>query len=159
MSGSYAKAVITCAGTGFVIGLPVSAVLNHFLPTDGFSLERGVLLLLITMIVTVIVSIPAIGRLADKINAQEVARSRAIPLMGTVVSVEQTSTSKLGEWIYITVTLDVSLPGGKQQVKADGWRIKAIDAPRLQAEQAVPVKIDPQHLQFVFPDCAWIEMV
>ena len=79
--------------------------------------------------------------------------------MGTVVSVEQTSTSKLGEWIYITVTLDVSLPGGKQQVKADGWRIKAIDAPRLQAEQAVPVKIDPQHLQFVFPDCAWIEMV
>ena len=68
MSGSYTKAVITCAGTGFVVGLLVSALLNHFLPTDGFSLERGVLLLLLTMAATVIVSIPAIGRLTEKLR-------------------------------------------------------------------------------------------
>jgi hypothetical protein len=159
MTDAYAKAVTHYAGIGFVIGLPISALLNHFLPADGFSLGRFVLLLLLAMIITTIASIPAIGRLAEQISAQEAARSRAVPVTGTVIDVQQTATSKRGEWIYVIVTLDVPLPGGRQQVKTDGWRIKAIDVPRLQPGQTVPVKIDPQRPQFVFPDGAWIEVV
>jgi hypothetical protein len=159
MSDAYVKAVVYYAGIGFILGLPVSAVLNHFLPTDGLSLGRGILLLLITMVVTIVVSIPAIGRKAEQISAQEVARSHAMPITGTVIDVQQTSTSKRGEWIYVTVTLDVPLPGGQQKVQADSWRIKAIDVPRLQVAQPVPVKVDPQQPQFVFPDCDWIEML
>ena len=159
MTDAYAKAVTTYAGYGFVIGLPVSALLNHFLPTDGFSLGRFVWLLMLTMIITVIVSIPAIGRLAEKIGGQEAARLRAVPLTGTIVSVEQTGTSKRGEWLYVTLMLDLTLPDGRsQQVQTDGWRIKAIDAPRVQPGQTVRVKFDVMRPAFVFPDVEWIEM-
>ena len=144
MTGAYAKALMTYAGHGFVIGLPVSALLNHFLPTDGFSLGRMLLLLLITMAVTVVVSIPAIGRLAEKIGGQDAARLRALPMDATIVAVDQTGTSKRGEWLYVTLTLDLKLPDGRSQsVTTDGWRIKAIDAPRVQPGQSVRVKFDP----------------
>lgn len=111
------------------------------------------------MIVTVVVSLSVIGQLAERIGAQEAARSRAVPLRGAVVDVQPTSTSKRGEWLDVTVSLDVPLPGGEQHVKTHNWRITAIDAPRLPAGQSVPVKIDPQRPQFVFPDCMWIEML
>lgn len=159
MTDAYAKAVTTYAGYGFVIGLPVSALLNHFLPTDGFSLGRFLLLLALTMIVTVVVSIPAIGRLAEKIGGQEAARLRAVSMEAVIVSVEQTGTSKRGEWLYVTLTLDLTLPDGRsQQVQTDGWRIKAIDAPRVQPGQTVRVKFDVMRPAFVFPEVEWIEM-
>ncbi|MBI5566351.1 MAG: hypothetical protein HY870_15740 [Chloroflexi bacterium] len=160
MTDAYAKAVMTYAGYGFVIGLPVSALLNHFLPTDGFSLGRFLLLLVLTMIITVVVSIPAIGRLAEKIGGQEAARLRAVPMEAAIVSVEQTGTSKRGEWLYVTLTLDLTLPDGRaQSVTTDGWRIKAIDAPRVQPGQSVGVKFDVIRPAFVFPDVGWIQQI
>ncbi|HZY42492.1 MAG TPA: hypothetical protein VFF59_10905 [Anaerolineae bacterium] len=109
MSDAYAKAVMTYAGFGFVIGLPVSGVLNHFLPTEDFSLGRGILLVVITMIATVIVSIPAIGRLAEKIAGQDAARLRAVPMEAAIVSVEQASASKSGGRLTVVLTLDLKL--------------------------------------------------
>jgi hypothetical protein len=151
--------VTTYAGYGFVIGLPVSALLNHFLPTDGFSPGRFLLLLVLTMIITVVVSIPAIVRLAEKIGGQEAARLRAVPMEATITAVEQTDTSKRGEWLYVTLTLDLALPDGRsQQVQTDGWRLKAIDATRVQPGQSVRVKFDVMRPAFVFPDVEWIEM-
>ncbi|HEX4933843.1 MAG TPA: hypothetical protein VFV33_11725 [Gemmatimonadaceae bacterium] len=155
MRDAYARALFHYALVGFVIGLPIAAVADHFLPIGGAGLPRFLGVVVLVMGVTVVAQRPAIARRAGWLAARDDARSRAVAAPGTVLRVAQTGASKQGA-LYLTVTLDVPLAGERRTVVAEGWRIDAADAPRVQPGQVIPVKIDPASPPFVFPDCDWI---
>ena len=94
--------------------------------------------------------------------AKQAALAAAIPTRATVLQVAEGNTAikragKLTRDVELKLTLEVHPPTGPAYQTTTTWMVNELQFSQVQVGQVVPVKINAEHPERIYPDCDWAE--
>lgn len=84
-------------------------------------------------------------------------QDRAVWAWARVVSANQ-GTPGLGGMVHVTMDLEVHLPGTPPYPVTTTWLVEQDALGYVETGKEVPLKVDPQAPQYIFPNGSWAQL-